>query len=118
MRRLALAALVLLAGCAARPQTPVAGTPSPQPVQQQEPRRLLGLTPSELIGEFGTPALQIREGSSLKLQFRSRACVLDAYLYPPAGAAAPLRVNHVDTRAPSGSDMDQATCILAFENPS
>ena len=43
---------------------------------------LLGLTRGELVGEFGTPALQVREGTSLKLQFRRPACVLDAYLYP------------------------------------
>jgi hypothetical protein len=117
MRRpaLALPALLVLAGCAAR-------QPEPQP--QAAPvvtaptatRQLIGLTAPELVGHFGSPALQVREGTSLKLQFRSRRCVLDAYLYPSTGGA--LRVSYVDTRLPSGVDTDQAACISALENPS
>jgi hypothetical protein len=78
--------------------------------------RLLGLSASELVGRFGRPALQVREGNSLKLQFRGRACVLDAYLYP--GQNGTLHVTHVDTRTVSGADTDQATCISALEYPS
>jgi hypothetical protein len=73
---------------------------------------LLGWTASELIGEFGNPALQVREGTSLKLQFRRPACVLDAYLYPSPGSQP--KVSHVDTRLPSGADTDQAACIAAL----
>jgi hypothetical protein len=76
----------------------------------------MGLTPNELVGHFGSPALQVREGTSLKLQFRGRRCVLDAYLYPSTGGA--MRVTHVDARLPSGVDADQAACISALENPS
>ena len=118
MRRLTLSSLiVLLASCAPRPQA----TPAPQtPVVQQQPaerNRLVGLTPQDLVGRFGSPALQIREGTSLKLQFRGRSCVLDAYLYPQAGTG-PMRVTHVDTRTPTGVDSDQAACISALETPS
>ncbi|HVI05761.1 MAG TPA: hypothetical protein VM711_06670, partial [Sphingomicrobium sp.] len=63
------------------------------------------------------PALQIHEGTSMKLQFRGRRCVLDAYLYP-SGSSGTLRVTHIDTRTLSGNDMDQAACILDLENPS
>ena len=115
MRRLILASTLIVAGCATRPE-------QPQPTQQIPPepvspqaRQILGLTPNELVGHFGKPALQIREGNSLKLQFRGRSCVLDAYLYPQSGA---YRVTHVDTRSPSGVDVDQAACIFALENPS
>ena len=66
-----------------------------------------------LFGRFGTPALQIREGSSLKLQFRGARCVMDAYLYPSGGSGV-LKVTHVDTRAPSGVTTDQAACIFAL----
>ena len=109
MRRSVLAFTFILAGCAtaprqAEPQLPV--TPS------QEPRRLLGLTASDLIGHFGNPTFQVREGNSLKLQFRGLRCVLDAYLYPQNGA---LRVTHVDARTPTGTDTDQAACISALE---
>jgi hypothetical protein len=115
MRRILIASTLLLAGCATRPQT------QPQaPAQPAAPqggvRRLEGLGTSDLVARFGRPALQVREGTSLKLQFRGRACVLDAYLYP--NQTGVLRVTHVDTRSVSGSDTDQATCISALEYPS
>src|SRR5690349_2512671 len=116
MRRLTAFSLVLLiAGCAPRPQP--ASTPTPAPVQPQaeEPNSLTGLTAQELVGRFGTPALQIREGTSLKLQFRGPRCVMDAYLYP-SGSSGALKVTHVDTRTPSGNDFDQAACIFALRN--
>jgi hypothetical protein len=116
MRRLAIASALFLAGCATRPQQ----APPPEPAQPApaEPRntRLVGLSTSELVGRFGAPALQVREGTSLKLQFRGRSCVLDAYLYP--NQTGILRVTHVDTRSISGADTDQATCISALEYPS
>ena len=115
MRRLIFASILFLAACVRPQQAPQPQqAPPPEPISPQA-RQLLGLTPNELVGHFGKPALQIREASSLKLQFRGRQCVLDAYLYPQSGV---LRVTHVDTRTPAGSDTDQAACILALENPS
>ena len=116
MRRLFLISPLLLAACAA-PQSqvqPAAVQPATSP--QRTAGELVGLTATDLVGHFGSPALQIHEGTSLKLQFRSRRCVLDAYLYPSTGGA--LRVTHVDARLPSGVDTDQAACISALENPS
>jgi len=115
MRRLiALSLTLIIAGCATRPEQPAAVTPPPasQPVEQGS---LNGLTAQELIGRFGAPALQIREGTSLKLQFRGPRCVMDAYLYPSGGSGA-LKVTHVDTRTPTGGDFDQAACIFALRN--
>ena len=60
--------------------------------------------------------LQIHEGNSVKFQFRGARCVLDAYLYP--GRDGQLRVTYVDTRMPSGADMNQAACISALERAS
>jgi hypothetical protein len=115
MRRLTILSFALvLSACATRPQEQVV-QPAPTPTPQLR-NELNGLTPTELVGHFGKPALQIREGSSLKLQFRGRSCVLDAYLYPQTGGT--LRVTHVDTRSPNGADIDQAACISALENPS
>jgi hypothetical protein len=118
MRRyLALSLTVLLAACATRPQqapAPPAPIVQPQPVEQNS---LTGLTAPELVGRFGNPALQIREGTSLKLQFRGRRCVMDAYLYPSGGSGT-LKVTHVDTRLPSGGDIDQAACIFSLRTPS
>src|SRR3954463_15990358 len=115
MRRIfILASILFLAGCATGPQ-PQPETATPQPTPEREPRGILGLTTTELVGHFGNPALQVREGTSLKLQFRGRRCVLDAYLYPQNNV---LRVTHVDTRNLAGSDYDQAACISALEYPS
>jgi len=118
MRRLILASTLVLAACATRPEQPVVQAP---PAVSPPPRvrsTILGLTASELVGHFGNPALQVREGVGLKLQFRSSRCVLDAYLYPPESGSGVQRVTFVDTRLPSGVAADQATCISALENPS
>jgi hypothetical protein len=116
MRRLlALSLAILTAGCATRPQE--VSAPSPPVVQVPEgPSSLAGLTAQELVGRYGTPALQIREGNSLKLQFRGPRCVMDAYLYP-SGNSATLKVAHVDTRLRSGGEIDQAACIFSLRNP-
>jgi hypothetical protein len=115
-RSIALSLTLLLAACATAPQeAPEPATRIAQPPAQQ-PNGFTGLTAQDLFSRFGAPALQIREGSSLKLQFRGPACVLDAYLYPSTGGL--LRVRHVDTRLPSGADTDQAACIAALRNRS
>jgi len=114
MRRLlALAPALLVAACGGGPrpvQPPPATTPLPA-----ERGDLIGLTPAELVQRFGTPALQIREGQGTKLQFRGTRCVLDAYLYPPAGGQGAERVAHVDTRVSSGADIDQRACIASLQ---
>lgn len=73
------------------------------------------MTADELVRRFGTPALQIREGTSLKLQFRSSLCVLDAYLYPTGNT--PHRVIYVDTRTRSLGHLDQAICVRSLVAP-
>jgi len=114
MRRiLAFAAALLVSACASTP-TPQPTRPQPAPVVPHERGDLIGLTASELIQRLGTPALQIREGTSLKLQFRAQTCVLDAYLYPSPTGQGVARVTHVDARLRSGVDTSQASCIAAL----
>ena len=119
MRRLILASTLLLSACATAPtpQAPVPHAPAPAP-SRPEPGQLVGLTAPELVSYFGNPALQVREGNSLKIQFRNRRCVLDAYLYPPASALGAWRVTHVDTRDLAGRDISQVACVAEFEQPS
>jgi hypothetical protein len=113
-RSIAFTVTLLVAGCAPRPQ--VVSSPPPVVVPQaEETNSLTGLTAQELVGRFGSPALQVREGTSLKLQFRGPRCVMDAYLYP-SGNSGTLKVTHVDTRTPTGGDFDQAACIFALRN--
>ena len=114
MRRIAIASTLFLAACATSPQQP---EPQPAPVAPPQSRGdLLGLSAGELVQRFGNPALQIREGVGLKLQFRRRGCVLDAYLYTGASGGVE-RVTHVDARYPSGADMNQQRCIAALQSP-
>jgi len=113
-RSLAISLTLLLAGCATAPQPPA---PQAPPVQPQDQASLVGLTGEEMVARFGVPALQVREGGSLKLQFRGRRCVMDAYLYPSGGSGT-LQVTHVDTRLPTGGDIDQAACLFSLRNPS
>ena len=116
MRRILPAtALLLLGACTTRP------LPAPVEQQQQAPPSehtrggLIGLTPEQLVERFGSPALQIREGNSWKLQFRSASCVLDAYLYPAPGQQTPYRVTYVDTRTRSLNSINQLACIASLE---
>ncbi|HET9813480.1 MAG TPA: hypothetical protein VFP57_07480 [Sphingomicrobium sp.] len=115
MRRLTPAFTLFVAACATAPQKP----PPPATVVTPSPQRssgLLGLSSSELVQRFGNPALQVREGAGLKLQFRRRGCVLDAYLYaPPQGGVE--RVAHIDTRYPTGADANPQSCVAALESP-
>jgi hypothetical protein len=119
MRRLILVSTLLVSACATgpTPQAPVPQTPTPAP-SRPERGVLLGLTAPDLVSNFGNPALQVREGNSLKIQFRNRRCVLDAYLYPPAGGLGAWRVTHVDTRDLAGRDMSQDACVAEFVQPS
>ena len=54
--------------------------PEPEAARRRKPSRLrqsagdlIGLTATELVARFGAPALQVREGTGLKLQFRGRS---------------------------------------------
>ncbi|HEX8414360.1 MAG TPA: hypothetical protein VF637_10825 [Sphingomicrobium sp.] len=118
MRRIIFAAVLLVAGCA----TPPAPQPQPQPTRPVQPTPsvhvrtdVLGMDASELVRTFGSPALQVREGVGLKMQWRGIACVLDAYLYPPAQGSGLPRVTHADARLPSGADASQPSCIAALQ---
>ena len=117
MRRLILFSSLFLASCATAPRQTAPEIPEIVQTPRTTRSGLGGLTAGELVGHFGNPALQIREGTSLKLQFRGRSCVLDAYLYPSQGDST-LRVTHIDTRTSNGAEVDQAACVSALENPS
>jgi nitrous oxide reductase accessory protein NosL len=116
MRRLILASALLLGACATRPEQPPPEQPAQVAPQSRQVTRLTGMSAQDLVDHFGRPALQVQEGTSLKLQFRNHYCILDAYLYP--GQSGALRVTYVNTRTPSGADTNQATCISALEYPS
>jgi hypothetical protein len=118
MRRSLFASTLFLSACATAPQQqPTVQPPAPVTPAQREVGDLIGLTANELVGRLGRPALQVPEGQSLKIQFRARRCVLDAYLYPRAGETA-FRVTHVDARTIAGNDIAQADCMAELQSES
>ena len=112
-----LALSLLLAGCAATPapRPTAAAAPSVRPVVSATGlQAVMGRTAAVLAAQFGRADLDVREGTARKLQFVGPACVLDTYLYPPAGGGEPI-VTHVDARLPDGRDMDRASCVAALQ---
>ncbi len=110
-----LAGPLLLGACASGPREE-----APPPRAAPPPARagtatgpVIGRTAAALQAQFGRPALDVREGTARKLQFRNAVCVLDAYLYPPAAGGEPI-VTHIDTRLPDGRDIDPASCIASL----
>jgi hypothetical protein len=106
---------MLLAGCVPRAAEapPAAVVPPPRTYSTVGLESVIGSTAGALVGQFGRPDLEIREGSARKLQFLSPVCVLDAYLYPPRGGGDPV-VAHVDARLPDGREMDRSSCVAAL----
>jgi hypothetical protein len=112
-----LLAGLALAGCVSRQGPPPPASPPPPPSTPYTPvglETVLGATARALIGQFGDPDLDLREGPARKLQFLGPACVLDAYLYPPRNGRGEPVVTHVDARQPDGREMDRSSCVAAL----
>lgn len=108
---------LLLGGCAASttaPTRPAPLVPIPRTYPTVGLERVMGQTATALTAAFGRPDADVSEGSARKLQFGSRICVLDAYLYPPANGRGEPVVTHVDTRQRDGSGIDRASCVAAL----
>lgn len=110
--------LLLLAGCTpqivreAAPGAPLQ-PPAPPTYSLRGLEDVMGADARALERQFGTPALDVREGNARKLQFAGPVCVLDTYLYPPARGGEAV-VTYVDARLPDGRDVDRASCVAAM----
>jgi len=108
--------LLLAAGACAAPRGPApppAALAAPAPAPAASPD-LVGQDATRLQTLIGAPVLDTREGPARRLQFRGPACVLDAYLYPPADGTGPATVRWTDARSLIGGDFDRASCIAAL----
>ncbi|WBH17331.1 hypothetical protein [Sphingomonas radiodurans] len=113
MKILAPAVLLLVSACATVPSgTAERGDRVPIPFTGAGLERVIGQDAAALTRLFGTPNADVREGTARKLQFQSRICVLDTYLYLK-GSAEP-RVTYVDARQADGSAIDRASCVAAL----
>jgi hypothetical protein len=94
--------------------------PTPRPVPQPQVLQLPGLeevigaNAAALVRQFGAPRIDLAEGDARKLQFTGAACVLDIYLYPPAGGGEPRATHVAARRASDGREVDRAACIEAL----
>lgn len=115
VRPLALASLLVVAGCATAPRGAAPAAPGERPADMREAglERVVGHTAADLAQLFGEPDLDQREGSARRLQFVGPVCVLDAYLAAPREGREPV-VTYVDARLPSGDDIDRASCVAAL----
>jgi hypothetical protein len=104
---------LLVAGCAAPQTAPAPAVPAAPAYSITGLESVMGSTAGALIGQFGNPDLDVREGNGRKLQFLGPACVLDAYLYPRRGGGEAV-VTHVDARQPDGREMDRSSCVAAL----
>jgi hypothetical protein len=112
----ALPVLALLGACVAAESpapTPYRGPPPPRTYSTVGLERVMGQTARGLTTLFGAADAEVTEGASRKLQFGSRICVLDAYLYARGGTGEPV-VTHVDARQRDGSAIDRASCVAAL----
>lgn len=76
---------------------------------------VIGANEDQLVRQFGPARLNVWEGDARKLQFTTKACVLDVFLYPTAQSRAPL-ASYVDARRSSdGQDVDRAACVAALK---
>jgi hypothetical protein len=118
MKPLAPLLLLGLAACAAPAARPQPANPAKLPpiptINRAGLERVLGQDARSLTALFGRPDAEVIEGPARKLQFGSRICVLDAYLYPPRDGRGEPVVTHVDTRQRDGSAIDRASCVAAL----
>lgn len=114
---------VAVAGCASapkpapRPQAPAERPASAFPVRPVLEKKgleaVMGKDIAALKRLFGEPRLDIIEVYGRKLQFTSKACVLDAFLYPDGKGGTEI-VTHIDARRSDGAEVDRASCVEAL----
>lgn len=112
----ALLMLLFLAGCTPQIVRDASGgivQPAPATFSIRGLEDVMGADARALERQFGTPELDVREGSARKLQFVGPVCILDTYLYPPERGGEAV-VTYIDARLADGRDVDRASCVAAM----
>lgn len=99
------------------PPPPVAGFRQPQILEGPGLAGIIRERAATLTARFGQPRLDTPEGDMRRLQWRSEACVLDAYLYPLAPGAEPVATWIETRRSSDGQAVDRLACIQALSRP-
>lgn len=91
------------------------GVPSPVIQRERGLESVIGKRASALTRRFGKARIDLSEGDARKLQFSSRNCVLDIFLYPIERGNVPV-ATHVEARQRvGGGKANRAQCIADVE---
>jgi hypothetical protein len=116
---LALAATLLLAGCAAGPGTVAPTRPLPVNLPGSagvglafggDPDALIGREAAEIRRALGPPQLVRRDAPAEIWQYRTQACVLDLFLYEEARE---LRVAYLEARDQEARAVPARPCFAS-----
>lgn len=109
--------MLLLQACAETPKPVAVDAPPllpPAPkIARREQTDVIGQTMAGLTQMLGKPVQDLREANGQRLQFSSRACILDAFLYPPVAGREPV-VTYLEARLPDGRETSRAECVAAL----
>lgn len=82
--------------------------PPPEPVIDDNPDRLIGLSRGDVRDLLGTPALVRREAPAEIWQYLGGACVFDVFLYETGEIP---RVDYVEARDDDGHPIEARACL-------
>ncbi|MFQ5617398.1 MAG: hypothetical protein ACE5FR_00360 [Rhodospirillales bacterium] len=85
----------------------------PGPDRVPAPRTLLGLEHHQVMALLGVPSFKRRDDPAQIWQYRDSTCILDIFLYRPAGGGA-YRVTHVEVRGYGVIKVSQEDCFLSL----
>jgi len=97
------------AALATPPEPPA---PPPPPPVDDDPEQVMGLDHGALRALLGAPAFTRREASAQVWQYRSRACVLDVFLYGETDGR--YRVTYYEFRGDRLERADERRCFRAL----
>ena len=115
IRRLTIAGLLLLAGCASQP-APHSPAPSTAPIPAAPPRgepgAYMNMSADGLKVDFGKPAFVRTDGATQMWRYDGAACRAFFFLY-----GAPLAVRHIETLPHGRSEAADTACLNALRTP-